>query len=63
MKQRVAAKHGGVLQLPVPRASHVRRQQEKVGFKEEYEFIEVDNKGKELFRKIPKQALPRGFPC
>ena len=63
VKRRVARKHGGVPQLPVPRASHVRRQQEKVGFKEEYEFMEVDNNGKELFRKIPKQALPKGFPC
>ena len=59
----MAAKHGGVLQLPVPRASHVRRQQEKVGFKEEDEFIEVDANGKELFGKIPKQVLPKGFGC
>ena len=40
VKRRVAPKRGGVPQLPVPRPSHVLRQQEKVGWKEELEFLE-----------------------
>ena len=40
VKRRVAGVRGGVPQLPVPRPSHVLRQQEKVGWKEELEFLE-----------------------
>ena len=63
VKQRMAAKRGGVPQLPVPRPAHVLKQQQKDGWKEEDEFAEVDVYGKELFVKSSKQALPKGFGC
>ena len=63
IEQKVGAKHRGVPQPPVQRASKLLKQAKKDagGFRGEKEFVEVDINGKEIFRTVTKQDLPIRF--
>ena len=62
MKKRVAAVRGSPM-LPVPRPAHLKKKQEKDGWTEVEEFVEVDVNGNELFAKTTKQANLEQYFC
>ena len=61
MSQRFAVR--GSPMLPVPRPAHLKKKQEKDGWTEVEEFVEVDVNGNELFAKTTKQANLEKYFC